>query len=223
MTTTILIVAKNEATGIRKIIRSVSPYANKVIVVDGRSTDETVLFAKREGVKVLRDHGRGRGDGVRLGLSRCTSDIVVLFDADGSHNPKDIPLLIKPIAKGDADIVIASRRTGGTLDTNIGLSGVVRSFGADLLAYLINIRFGTQYTDVIFSFRALRRSIVPRLNLQSNGFTIEQEMVVSALKQNIRVVEIPSREFARAWGASKLSTLTGIKMLFSLLWQISRA
>ena len=221
MTTTILIVAKNEAEGIRRIIRSIKPYADEIIVIDGYSTDDTYKEARKERVKIYRIHDKGRGDGMRFGLAKATKDIVVLFDADGSHNAKDIPKLLSPIKKGVADLVIASRRTGGTLDTNRGFDGVIRSLGADLLAYLVNKRFGTNFTDVIFSFRSLRSSIVPILNLESNGFAIEQEMVVSALKKNMKVVEIPSREFARGWGVSKLTTTTGLKLLFALLWQLA--
>lgn len=217
MKISILIIAKNEAEGIQKIIRSVKPYADEIIVVDGHSTDDTYRLAKYEGVRVMRDHGLGRGDGVRVGLEAARGDIVVLFDADGSHNPRDIPRLTRPIIKNEADLVIASRRTGGTLDTNRGFNGVVRSFGADLLAYLVNKKFKTNFTDVIFSFRALRRSVIPILNLTSNGFDIEQEIVVSALKHNVRMMEIPSRELMRRWGMSKLKTFMGMTLLLKLL------
>lgn len=220
MTTTILIVAKNEAGGIRRIIRSVKRYADEVIVVDGCSTDGTLQLAQKEGVHVLHDHGRGRGDGVRLGLAKSTGDVVVLFDADGSHDPQDIPRLIAPIKNNEADLVIASRRTGGTLDTNRGVNGLIRSLGADVLAYLVNRRFGTAFTDILFSFRAVRRSSIRKLHLRSNDFVIEQEMVVSAIREGIRVREIPSRELARAWGTSKLTTKAGIRFLVSLIWQL---
>lgn len=220
MKITILIVAKNEAGGIRQVIRSVKRYADEVIVVDGWSTDGTFRLAQKEGVHVLRDHGRGRGDGVRVGLRQAKGDIVVCFDADGSHEPKDIPRLTAPIRHSTADLVIASRRTGGTLDTNPGFEGVLRSAGADLLAYLVNRRFGTAFTDILFSFRAVRRSCIRKLHLRSNDFVIEQEMVVSTIREGIRVREIPSRELARAWGTSKLTTKAGIRLLASLIWQL---
>lgn len=217
MNITVLIIAKNEAGGIQKVIRSVKPYAHELIVVDGRSTDNTVALAKKEGVIVVRDHGHGRGDGVRIGLAKATGDIVVLFDADGSHNPKDIPRLIAPIVKNGADLVIASRRTGGTLDTNPGFDGVIRSLGVDFMAYLVNLRFGTQLTDILYSFRAIRASSLARLKLSANDFSIEQEMIVAAIKMNLHIKEIPSRENARGWGKSKLKTHMGLMLLVKLI------
>lgn len=217
MKTTICIVAKNEAEGIVTVIRSVKKYADEVIVVDGRSTDGTYARAKGENVTVVQDHGAGRGDGVRVGLTKATGEIVVLFDADGSHNPQDIPRLIAPIAKNSADLVIASRRTGGTLDTNPGFAGVIRSLGVDFMAYLVNLRFGTQFTDILYSFRAIKRSAADRLGLRASDFSIEQEMLVRAIKMNLRVKEIPSREYARGWGISKLKTHTGLVLLIKLM------
>lgn len=220
MKTTICVVAKNEAEGIVGVIRSVKKYADEVIVIDGHSTDGTGLLASREGVRVLRDHGLGRGDGVRAGLAHATGDIVVLFDADGSHEPRDIPKLTEPIVDGKADLVIASRRTGGSFDRQMNLDSLVRSFGADILTMLVNLRFGTQLTDVIYSFRALRASLVKNLPLHSNGFAIEQELVIACLRSRYKVLEIPSREFARRWGEPKLATANGIGLLLTLLWQL---
>lgn len=216
----ILVIAKNEAKGIRKIIRSVKPYADEVIVVDGRSTDGTAAQASKEDVRVLVDHGRGRGDGVKTGLAAATKDIVVLFDADGSHDPKDIPRFTAPIRYHKADLVIGSRRTGGTLDTNRGFESLIRSLGADLLVYLVNLRFGTTLTDILFSFRAIRKSSVSKLHLTSDNFAIEQEMIVSAIRRRLRIKEVPSRELARGWGESKLKTVTGIRLLWDLVRQL---
>lgn len=220
MKVTICIVAKNEEEGISQIIHSIKQYADEIIVIDGRSTDKTFNIAKKSGIAVYRDHGRGRGDGVRVGLMKATGDIIVLFDADGSHNATDIPSLLTPIKKNHADIVIASRRTGGTLDTNPGIDGVIRSLGADLMTYLVNVRFRTNFTDILYSFRAIRKTSAPRLCLTANDFSIEQEMVVKAVKMGLRITEIPSHENARAWGISKLKTHMGFALFLKLLRQL---
>jgi glycosyltransferase involved in cell wall biosynthesis len=217
---TIIIPAKNESKGLRSIIRSVKPYAAEVIVVDGHSTDHTAAIAKSEHVRYFLDYGKGRGDGVRVGLSAAKHPIVVLFDADGSHEATDILKLIAPILSGKADLVIASRRTGGSFDRRMDPDSLVRSLGADLLAMMVNHTFHTNLTDILYSFRAIRTSAVPKLHLEANGFAIEQEMVVSALRHHLKVIELPSREHARAWGESKLRTLTGITLLIQLIRQL---
>lgn len=214
---TIIIPTKDEGQGIQKILQSVKPYANEIIVVDGHSKDNTKEIVSKFGAKFILDNKLGRGDGVRIGIKAAKNDIIVFFDADGSHEAKDIPRLIAPILKKQADMVIASRRTGGSFDLNMNFAGVLRSAGADLLATLVNHRYKTRLSDVLYSFRAMRKSAANSINLTSNDFCIEQEMVVKSLKKGHKIVEIPSREKARGWGSSKLSTIAGIKFVFVLL------
>jgi len=216
----VIILAKNEGEGIRSIIRSVKPYATEIIVVDGHSSDNTANIAKRERVRYILDGGRGRGDGVRAGLAAAKHNIIVLFDADGSHEAADIPKLIAPIVSGKADLAIASRRTGGSFDRQMNFDALLRSSGSDILTMMVNKKFSTHFTDILYSFRAIKKSVVPTLNLSANGFTIEQEMIVSALKNHKKVMEIPSREFARTWGTSKLHTATGMLLFIDLCRQL---
>ena len=217
---TIVIPAKDEGEGIEKIINSVKNFAREIIVVDGHSKDNTKQMCKKLRVKYVLDYGLGRGDAVRLGLKIAKGDVVVLFDADGSHNPADIPRFIIPILNNRADIVIGSRRTGGSFDLNMNFTGILRSGGADFLAYLVNKRFNTKLSDILYSFRSVRRSIVGDLDLSANGFEIEQEMVAKCLKKGFTLLEIPSRENARAWGRAKLKTITGVKFIFHLLREL---
>lgn len=214
---TIVIPTKDEGEGIRRILKSVKPYAHEIIVVDGHSKDETKKIAIEENVKFILDNGLGRGDGVRLGIKAAKSEIVVLFDADGSHEAKDIPKFILPILQKKADLVIGSRRTGGSFDINMNFTGVMRSAGSDFLVSLVNHRFKTNLSDILYSFRAIRKIAAKKIDLSSNDFCIEQEMVVACLKRGYKIKEIPSREKARLWGESKLHTLTGIKFLLILL------
>lgn len=217
---TVVIATKNEGQGLKKIIRSVKPYAHEVIVVDGNSTDDTKKIARSEKVRFMLDHGLGRGDAVKMGLEASKTEVVVLFDADGSHEPDDIPRFISPILQNQADLVIGSRRKGGSFDLNMNFMGIVRSAGSDFLVVLVNHRFKTNLSDILYSFRAIRKSTAEKLNLTSDDFGIEQEMVVKCVKQGFRLLEIPSREKARAWGESKLKTLMGVKFVFALLKEL---
>ena len=220
-TITVIIPTKNEGQGLRQIIHSVKPYATEILVVDGHSTDNTKEIAKKEEVRYLLDHGIGRGDGVRMGIAKATSDIIVFFDADGSHEASDIPRLIEPISKGKADMVIASRRTGGSFDMNMNVTGLIRSVGSDVLVMLVNYALKTNLTDILYSFRAVKTSVAKKLELRANDFCIEQEMVVKCIKKKYKLIEIPSREKARAWGKSKLQTITGIRFIIKLLQELS--
>ena len=113
-TLSLIITAKNESVTIRDIITTAKPYVDEVLVVDGHSTDDTREVSERLGARVVLDHGKGKGDGVRVGIKEATGDILVFIDADGSHDPHDIPKLTAPLLKDEYDMVIGSRMTGGS-------------------------------------------------------------------------------------------------------------
>lgn len=205
---TVVIPTKNEAGGIKKIIESVRVYADEIIIVDGHSNDDTVKIAKEMGIPVFMDKRKGVGAAKRLGISKSHSDIIVLLDADGSHNPKDIPKLIKPIILNRADMVIASRIKGGSDEFEINFSGLVRQSGGDLIASIINYRFKVNLTDSLNGFRAIRRSTALKLNLNANDFDIEHEMIIKCLKKGFKIIEVASHEYARGWGKAKLPTFS---------------
>jgi glycosyltransferase involved in cell wall biosynthesis len=216
----IIIPTKNESEGLVSVIKSVQKYVDEIIIVDGRSNDGSSKIAKKFGAKFFLDHCLGKGDAVRLGIKKATGDILIIFDADGSPNPKDIPILVKTLIKENADLIITSRRTGGSFDFNLTLEGIIRTMGSDFMAYLVNKKFNTNYSDILYNFRVIKTSSVKKLKLKSNGFDIEQEVLVSALIHKMKVIEIPSREAKRKWGESKLSTLSGINLLGKLITQL---
>jgi len=213
----IIIACKNEGDGIRKILQSVKKYSDDIIVVDGHSNDGTEEIVKKFKASFFLDNKKGRGDAIKIGIKKAKSDILVFFDADGSHDEKDIPNLVGPILKKEADLVVGSRRTGGSFDVNINLTGIIRSAGCDFLVSLVNHKFKTSLTDILYSFRAIKAATARKLNFKSNDFCIEQEVVIFCLKNGYKVEEIPSREKSRGWGKSKLHTLMGIKFILLIL------
>ena len=80
----VIIPAKNESVTIKDVIVGVKPYADELLVIDGHSTDTTREVAESMGARVVLDHGKGKGDGVRVGIQEATGDIIVFIDADGS-------------------------------------------------------------------------------------------------------------------------------------------
>ena len=217
MKISVILLAKNEEGNIEQVVEEAKKVADEVICIDGNSTDNTALLAEKSGAIVYKDSGKGKGDGVRLGLQKATGDILVLADADGSHNLKDVPKLVEPIKKGIADVVIGSRLLGGSDELHGSFSNYIRMVGAGFITLLVNLRFKTNLTDILNGFRAIKKSIVPSLNLKANGFDIEQELITSALKKGYKVTEVPSHEFKRKSGKSKLPTYKGLKFLIRLI------
>ncbi|MHB1361683.1 MAG: glycosyltransferase family 2 protein [Thermoleophilia bacterium] len=209
--------ARNEEATIAGVIRSVLPFAQETIVVDGNSTDNTRDIAQSLGVKVFQDNGRGKGDGVRKAIEVAEGDVIVFFDADGSHDAGDITALASPILAGEADLVVASRWKGGSDELGGDWSMFVRSTGSAFIAMLINSRWGVHLTDCENGFRAISRKAARSIGLVEDGFTIEQEMVMKCLKHGFRVSEVPSHEYVRQAGESQIKVW---KVLHTFAWNL---
>lgn len=216
---TVVVPARDEEGLIGEIVDSVRPYAGEVLVVDGHSRDRTREIALEHGARVILDRGKGKGDALRLALDEAAGDIVVFIDADGSHEPKDIPAMVAPILAGQADMVVGSRGKGGSDELHGTLEQLIRYVGSQLIMLGINYRWNVRLTDSQNGFRAIRRDVGRKLGLTSNLTTIEQEMLMKALKNGYRVSEIPSHEYERKWGTSKVVVW---KLWFSYVWSFFR-
>ena len=216
---TVVIPAKDEEGLIGEIVDQVKPYADEVLVVDGHSRDRTAEIATAHGARVIQDNGQGKGEALRLALARAEGEIVVFIDADGSHDPHDIPKLVAPIRAGESDLVIGSRGKGGSDELHGTLEQFIRYSGSQVIMLAINYRWNVRLTDSQNGFRAIRRDVGAKLGLTSNLTTIEQEMLMKALKQGYRVSEIASHEYERRWGTSKVVVW---KLWFAYVWSFIR-
>jgi glycosyltransferase involved in cell wall biosynthesis len=216
---TVVIPAKDEEGLIAEIVEAVKPYTDDVLVVDGHSRDRTREIAIEHGARVIQDNGRGKGEALRLSIDAATTDILVFIDADGSHEPRDIPRLVAPILAGHADLVIGSRGKGGSDELHGTLEQFIRYVGSQLIMLAINYRWNVRLTDSQNGFRAIRRDVARRLGLTANLTTIEQEMLMKALKRGFRVTEIASHEYERQWGISKVVVW---RLWFAYIWSFLR-
>ena len=201
---TVVIPARNEEGSIAEIIDKVKPLGYKILVVDGHSRDATATIARDRGLRVVQDNGKGKGDALRVGAAAATTDVVVFIDADGSHDPNDIQPMVEPILRDKSDLVIGSRGKGGSDELHGDLEKLFRLLGSDIILIGINWRFKAFLTDSQNGFRAIRRSVFLDLHTRENITTIEQEMTIKTLKKGYRVSEIPSHEYARTSGESKI-------------------
>jgi glycosyltransferase involved in cell wall biosynthesis len=206
MKTSIIIPTYNEERMIENVINSVRPYGDEVMVVGAkRCTDDTIRIAKRMGVKVVIDNGIGKGDALRVGAKAAKGDIIVFIDADGSHIPRDIPKLVRPILKGEADMVIGSRFLGGSEELHGTFDKFLRMFFSMCIAQVINWRFTKEIADTQNGFRAIKRGVFLDLDTKARIFDIETEMIMKCYKKGYKILEVPSMELKRRYGKSGIS------------------
>jgi dolichol-phosphate mannosyltransferase len=198
----VVIAAKQEARSIADVLSRTRPFARQTFVVVGRSTDGTAELAGRSGAHVLQDGGQGKGEALRRAIPHLETPVTVFLDADGSHDPEDIPLLVEPILSDAADHVTASRLKGGSSELHGGFDEFFRLSGSSLITASINWRFNCRLSDSQNGFRAIRTSVLRQLDLRENITTIEQEMIIKTLRQGFRLTEVPSHEHRRAFGRS---------------------
>ncbi len=215
----ICIPALDEEATIGDVIVACRPHGDEVLVLDGGSIDATAAVAQREGARVVADGGGGKGRAIRKAAALTPCEILVFVDADGSHDPADIPALVAPIREGRADHVTASRLLGGSSELHGGFDEFLRLAGSAFITACINKRFGVRLSDSQNGFRAIRRDLLARLPLRSNHTTIEQEMIALTLKAGARMAEVPSHEHPRKAGKSHVDP---IRHSGAYLWSLIR-
>jgi len=199
----IVMMSLNEVEGLKKVVPRINrAWADEIILVDGGSTDGTLEEARKQGIRVVGQEIRGRGEAYRVGLRNTTGDIVVYFSPDGNERPEDIPNLVAEIRKGN-DMVIASRFLWNSKSYD---ATPIRRFGNHMFTFLVNLLFRTKVTDCINGLRAITRECMEDIDTRYRDFQIEMEMTVRAAKKGYHIGEIPTIEGVRVGGKGKLKT-----------------
>ena len=215
-TISVIVPAMNEAANLPHVLPRIPTDVLEVILVDGNSTDDTVSVARSvlPSIRIVKQHGRGKGAALRTGFAAARGDIIVMLDADGSTAPEEIPSFVRALTDG-ADFVKGSRFLpgGGTADMQL-----YRKLGNATFVGMVRLLFGGSYTDLCYGYNAFWRHVVPRLALDGDGFEIETMMNVRALKIGLRVTEVPSFESHRIHGESNLHTIPdGMRVLRTII------
>ena len=222
MNVSVIIPAYNEEEALPRVLKALprTP-AVDVVVADNGSTDRTFAVAQAAQAKVVFEPRRGYGRACQAGLRAIApeSEVIVFLDADCSDDPEDLPALLAPLERGEADLVIGSRVLGHAAP---GSLTPPQRFGNWLACRLIGRRFRRRFTD-LGPFRAIRRHSLKVLDLRDPTFGWNVEMQMKALKAGVRVVEVPVRYRPRI-GQSKISgTVTGtIRAGAAILLTIAR-
>ena len=216
----VVVPALNEAQNLPHVLPRI-PDVYEVILVDGGSKDDTVEVARAllPNVRVLRQPGRGKGDALTCGFRSVRGDVVVMLDADGSARPEEIPQFVQVLQAG-ADFAKGSRNLEGGGSADITR---LRSLGNLALTRLVNLLFRSRYSDLCYGYNAFWADVLDKLALDADGFEIETQLNLRAVRARLGVVEVPSYEDSRIHGVSNLNAVRdGLRVLRTILHERCR-
>jgi glycosyltransferase involved in cell wall biosynthesis len=211
----VIIPALNEEKNLPYVLPRIPSWVDEILLVDSHSTDATVAVARhtRPGIRIVQQTGKGKGAALQTGFKESTGDIIIMLDADGSTDPAEIPEFCALLAS--ADFVKGSRfmQGGGTTDM-----GFVRKLGNSCLRILVHLLFGGSFSDLCYGYIGFRRSALPKLHVDADGFEVETLMSIRALRTNLKIDEVPSFEYRRLTGSSNLRAVRdGWRILRTIL------
>jgi hypothetical protein len=188
-----------EALGaLRGVVRT-----SEVVVVDNGSTDGSAQRATDAGARVVREARPGYGSALRAGFAAARGDVVVMADADSTYPLDRIPDLVRPIAEGEADLVLGARLRGANSET---MPFLHRYLGTPVISWLTARACGRRVvSDSQSGFRAFRRDEVAALGLRGSGMELATEMLIRSARSGLRIQEVDTGYRPRV-GESKLDT-----------------
>ncbi|HJT57665.1 MAG TPA: glycosyltransferase family 2 protein [Ktedonobacteraceae bacterium] len=220
---TIVIPCHNEEQGIACVLDNI-PYSIlerhgfeiSVIVIDNNSSDRTAEIASSKGAQVIFEPAKGKGKAIRKAFEYIDNDTsyVVMLDGDNTYDPGEIPRLIEPITNNFCDVVIGSRLGGKVTKKALKAQNRLANW---LYTFLVRCFYGANVTDVLSGYFAWRADVILRMrdHLQSDGFSIEMEMVSKMMKLDCSIYSVPITYRIRE-GETKLESLKdGVRILFT--------
>lgn len=211
----------NEEEGISYVIDGIPKdklrklgYETEVLVIDNNSKDRTAEVAKANGAKVIKETKQGKGHAIRKGFKNIPkdADIIVMIDGDSSYDIKELPRLIEPIENNFGDVIVGTR-LHGRLVANSMTS--FNRLGNWFFTFLARVGYKTNVTDVCSGFFVWKKQVIDNLvnHLESDGFSIEMEMITKMAKMNYACYSVPISYNSR----NGKSSLNPIKDGFSIL------
>jgi glycosyltransferase involved in cell wall biosynthesis len=226
----------NEARNLPYVFSALPADLHEVIVVDGHSVDDTIAVARRlrPDVRVVHQTRRGKGNALACGFEAATGDVIAMVDADGSTDPSEIPRFVRALLSG-ADFAKGTRFAAGGGSSDITR---LRRLGNRLLSAMVNLCYGTHYSDLCYGFNVFWQKHVSVLGLDiasppspkgdgrlwGDGFEIETLIHMRVAEEGLRVAEVPSFEHPRIHGSSNLDAFSdGLRVLTTILAERRRS
>ncbi len=201
----VVIPAYNEARNLQHVLPLLPTWVHEVILVNNHSTDDTIEVACKllPTIRIINtEHGRGKGIALQAGFAAVTGDIIVMMDADGSSDPRELPRFIQALLTG-AYLAKGSRFIGDGGSSDITQ---LRRLGSQGLIWITNRLFGLHFTDMFCGLNAFWRESLNFFEIDCKGFEIEAQLHLRICKANLEIVEVSSYEHARIHGTSNFRT-----------------
>ena len=215
MSVIVFVLTLDEIDGVSHIMPQVKKeWAERIILVDGGSTDGTLEKAKELGFDIIHQKNKGEGNACRVGTNSTKSDFVMFFSPDGNDVPSDIPKLIEKTKEGN-DIVHISRFGKKSISED---ANALERFGNNMFTFLVNSFFGGKYTDALNGFRIIKRTLWDELKTDAQFLNIEQQTCIRLAKRKIPIYEIEGMEPKRIGGERKMRPLTtGAQLSYQII------
>jgi glycosyltransferase involved in cell wall biosynthesis len=215
-TVSVIIPTLNESRNIPYVLNTIPHWVDEIIIVDGRSKDDSERVAKvlRPDVRIIEQTRRGKGAALRSGLHAARGEILIIMDADGSMDGGEMGAFKEALLSG-ADYVKGSRFCSGGGSADITK---LRRFGDRGICLLIRLLFGARYTDGTYGYKALWADRLDFIRIDTDGFEVELLIDIRAHRSGLRTVEVPCFETHRIHGYSNLNaTRDGLRCLRVIL------
>lgn len=210
----------NEEATIQEILRQVRAVglADEIIVVDDGSRDRTRELLKAEEqqpgtIVIYQPVNQGKGIAVRTGIDRATGDIILIQDADLEYDPRDYPMLIRPIIEGRVKVVYGSRFLGPRKAMLFW-----HMLGNKFLTLLTNVLYNAILSDMETCYKVFRADVIKGIPLRSRRFELEPEITAKVLKRGHRIFEVPISYYGREYNeGKKISWRDGPRAAWTLI------
>lgn len=208
LTLTVVIPCYNEVSSIEPVLRRVTAVglADEIIIVDDGSTDGThEVLAKLEaealpGVRIIyHDKNQGKGAALVTGFRQATSDIILIQDADFEYDPREYPMLLRPLQEGITKVVYGSRFLGGPRKAMNFWNMVANK----MLTLATNVLYNAILSDMETCYKVFMADVVKDMTIRARGFEFEPEFTAKVLKKGIRIYEVPISYNGREWTEGK--------------------